>query len=83
MSPPKPHLVLAGVPVVQQTGWDEEEVVLVAARAVVPAAVAADLGLSPGQTHGLLAACGRAAQQSNCQHGFSIPAGTLRPHSLP
>lgn len=44
------HLVLAGVPVVQQACWDEEGVVLVAALAVVPAAVIADLCFSSGKT---------------------------------
>lgn len=45
------HLVLAGVPVVQQACWDEEGVVLMAALAVVPATVVTDLGLSFGQTY--------------------------------
>lgn len=45
-----PHLVLAGVPVVQQACWDEEGVVLMAALAVVPAAVVANLCLSSGET---------------------------------
>lgn len=52
------HLVLAGVPVVQQACRDEEGVVLVAALAVVPAAVVADLGLPSGVSDGALAACG-------------------------
>jgi len=42
------HLVLTGVPVVQQASWDEERVVLMAALAVVPAAVITDLCLSSG-----------------------------------
>lgn len=50
--------MLAGVPVVQQACGDEEGVVLVAALAVVPAAVVADFGLSSGQSHRALAACG-------------------------
>lgn len=44
------HLVLAGVPVVQQASRDEEGVVLMAALAVVPATVVADLCLPSGQT---------------------------------
>lgn len=50
--------MLAGVPVVQQARGDEEGVVLVAALAVVPAAVVADLGLSSGESDRTLAACG-------------------------
>ena len=52
------HLVLGGVPVVQETGGDDEGAVPVAAGAVVPAAVAAHLGSAPGQTHPALAAWG-------------------------
>ena len=51
-----PHLVLAGVPVVQKTSWDEEGVVLVTAGAVVPATVAANLGSASRQAHLALAA---------------------------
>lgn len=55
--------MLAGVPVVQQARGDEEGVVLVAALAVVPAAVVADLGLSSGESDQTLAACGRGGSQ--------------------
>lgn len=48
------HLVLAGVPVVQQACWDEEGVVLMAALAVVPATVVTNLCFSPGQTNWML-----------------------------
>lgn len=56
------HLMLAGVPVVQQACRDDEGVVLVAALAVVPAAVVADLGLPPGESDRPLAACGGSAE---------------------
>lgn len=49
------YLVLGGVPVVQQACRDEKGVVLMAALAVVPAAVAANLGLSVGKSHRTLA----------------------------
>lgn len=45
------HLVLVGVPVVQQACWDEERVVLMAVLAVIPAAVVADLRLPSGETN--------------------------------
>lgn len=45
------YLVFISVPVVQQTGRYEEEVVLVTSCAVVPAAVGANFGLAPWQTH--------------------------------
>lgn len=51
------HLVLAGVPVVQEAGGDEEGVVLMAILAVVPAAVVAHFGFAPGRAHWTLAAC--------------------------
>lgn len=52
------HLVFAGVPVVQQACGDQKGVVLVAALAVVPAAVAADFRLSSGESDWPLTACG-------------------------
>lgn len=51
------HLVSVGVPVVQQAGRDEEQVVLMTALAVVPATVATHLGLSPRQPYWLLTPC--------------------------
>lgn len=72
---PAPHLVSGGVPVVHQTGGDEEEVVVMAAVAVVPAAVATHFGFAPGQPHRPLTPCGGEGERGDTQVSpITLPA---------
>lgn len=52
------HLMFACVPVMQQSSRNKEKVVLMAALAIIPSTVAANLGLASWQTHRSLTSCG-------------------------